>query len=496
MSWLSDRFSYLFRSTRGLILVNIALISLVTAFFGTLSGPMREWGISDWMIRTVGFRLVEAEREARIILLYHTIAIAVVALEVYIITAIIPMRRHEQLQINATMTFGYIITLVFGLWFGYFGHNFVFHGIYLFGLSLSFFAGLLLAAALWPWRKEHRTFEKDVARTKGGVSLERLAFFAMTMATLGSALFGAVTGSYWGQGHETFLAEDILREPTKSALQLAIIGHLHIMLTMIAVALALIIAHWFDFRGRLQKIGLPLMIVGTIIITLGVWMVVPFEGIAHTFIYVGSMPILLAALLLVIFGWRKLIRQRLASLGVVRASFGQRVSALIHDPLKFGVLWQMVFMNFVVTLPGIYMAVNLDEIFRVWPLRDERIVLTGHWHILAGIIATILLLYYGDMVGLRGWKRQLFGWAVVLFSDLAFAAVMLFAVKRLFVTEAQQGPLASLTILLADVGLMSVLVVLAALMVWRLVDLFRSRGRWRQELAAMETSEPEQEVLS
>jgi len=44
MSTLSERFHYLFRSTKGLVLVAIALISLITAVWGTLSGPMVEWG--------------------------------------------------------------------------------------------------------------------------------------------------------------------------------------------------------------------------------------------------------------------------------------------------------------------------------------------------------------------------------------------------------------------------------------------------------------------
>ena len=59
-------------------------------------------------------------------MLYHAIAMGVVAIEVYHHHRYVPMKDHEQSQINATMTFGYMLTLVFGLVFGYFGHNFVF----------------------------------------------------------------------------------------------------------------------------------------------------------------------------------------------------------------------------------------------------------------------------------------------------------------------------------------------------------------------------------
>jgi len=481
MGALKARYNFLFKSTKGLILLAIALIALVTAIWGMISGPMAEFGIRDIVINTFGMDIVEAEREGRIILLYHAIAMAVVAIEVYIITDMVPMKVHQQTNINAIITFGYIFSLVFGLLFGYFGHNFIFHGLYIFGLSLMFFGGLQLSIALWPWNKEYHVSNPEYSQTRGGVDLERVAFFTMAIATLGSALFGAVTGSYWGNGHETFLAEDLIREPEKTILQKSIIGHLHIMLTLIAIAITLIVGRWQNFRGPLHKIAMPFMIVGTIIISLGAWSVVLFEW-AHTIIYGGSVLVMLAALFFVIFSWRELIKVGLERRGINRGRVSQKLGALLEDPLKFGVGWQMVFMNFTVSGVGIFMAVKLDEIFRVWPHREERIVLTGHWHILSAIVATIILLYYADLAGLKGRARKIFGWSVIIFSDIAFAAATIFSMKRLLVSESAQQPLVNWTMLLVDLGLALVLVALAILMIWRLVDLFMKQGRWADEL--------------
>ncbi len=188
-------------------------------------------------------------------------------------------------------------------------------------------------------------------------------------------------------------------------MEYSIIGHLHIMLALIAVMITLIIGRWLDFKGILHKIAMPLIILGTIVLNLGVWGVVtPLEPVAHMIIYVGATPAMLGALMLVIFGWDKLIREGVA--GIARPTFFQKIGALLRDPLRFGPLWQMVFMNFTVSGLGIFMAVRLDEIFRVWPAREERIELTGHWHVLSAIIATIILLYYGDMIGLKGKAAQ------------------------------------------------------------------------------------------
>jgi hypothetical protein len=482
MQSISKRLQFLFASTKGLILMAIAAIALVTAVFGMLSGPMAEWGVREVVVRLLRMDLIQAEREGRIIILYHSIAMAVIAIETYMITGLLKLRQTYRAVINAGITIGYLATMIFGLLFAYWGHVWPFHGLYIAGLTMMFASGVLLCVALWPWDREFyiKDNKSGYARTPSGFDLERAAFFAMALTTVISSMFGAVAGSYFGNGFEVFLAENIIREPEKTVLEYSVIGHLHIMLALIAIAITLIIGRWLDFKGTLQKIAMPLMLVGVVVLNLGVWGVVtPLEPIAHMIIYVGATPAMLAALMLVIFGFDKFIREGLR--GIKRPTFGHKLSALVRDPLKFGPLWQMIFMNFTVSGIGILMAVRLDEIFRVWPAREERIELTGHWHVLSAIIATIILFYYGDLAGLKGRVRQWYGWLIIVLSDTAFAAVTLFEMKRLYISEVEQQPLVNTLMLGIDIGLGSLLVVLAALMVWRLIDLFKERGLWARE---------------
>ncbi|MEW5872826.1 MAG: hypothetical protein AB1894_26440 [Chloroflexota bacterium] len=482
MQWIKDRFNYLFGSTKGLILVAIAMIAVVTAVWGMLSGPMAELGVRDFVVKLLGMDMVPAEREGRIIILYHSIAMAVVAIETYIITSLLKMPPFYKIAVRAAITVGYMLAMIFGLGFAYFGHNWAFHGLYIAGLSLVFFAGVLLVIALWPWNKAYYQPDPAYARTRSGLDLERTAFFATALTTVISALFGAVPGSFFGNGFETFLAENIIRYPEKTTMQYSVIGHLHIMLALIAVMLTLIIGRWLNFKGLLHKIAMPLMILGTIVLNLGVWGVAtPLEPVAHMIIYVGATPSMLAALLLLIWSWAKLIRDGTAHLP--KPGFGQKLSALLRDPLKFGPTWQMLFMNFTTSGIGIFMAIRLDEIFRVWPAREERIELTGHWHVLSAIIATIILLYYGDMIGLKGRLRQLYGWGIIVLSDIAFAAVTVFEMKRLFIAEAEQQPLVNALMYSIDFGLGMLLALLAVVMVWRLIDLFKNKGRWTEEMS-------------
>jgi multisubunit Na+/H+ antiporter MnhB subunit len=90
------------------------------------------------------------------------------------------------------------------------------------------------------------------------------------------------------------------------------------------------------------------------------------------------------------------------------------------------------------------------------------------------------------MMGLKGKARKWFGWLTIIFSDLAFGASTVFALKRLFVSESAQQPMVDVLDLLIEGGLGIVLVTLAAFMIWRLVDLFQKDGRWSKELSETE----------
>jgi len=480
MQFLKSRFNYLFTTTKGLILVAIAMIALETAIWGMLSGPMAEMGVREIVIKALGMKIVQAEREGRIIILYHSIAMAVVAIETYMITGILAMREFYKQAVRVLITVGYMMAMIFGMGFAYFGHNWAFHGLYITGLALIFFAGVLLTIALWPWDKTYAQPDPNYARTQSGIDLERAAFFTTALTTVISAIFGAVPGSYFGNGFEVFLAENIIRLPEKTTMEYSVIGHLHIMLALIAIMITLIIGRWLNFRGILHKIAMPLMILGCIVLNLGVWGVVtPLEPVAHMIIYVGATPSMVAALLLLIWSWGTLIKE--GTVHLAKPTFLQKLGALLRDPLKFGPTWQMLFMNFTTSGIGIFMAIKLDDIFRLWPAREERIELTGHWHALSAIIATIILMYYGDMIGLKGKIRQIYGWAIIFLSDLALGAVTVFEMKRLFISEAEQQPLVNALMYMIDFGLGALLVLLAIVMVWRLIDLFKPQGRWTEE---------------
>ncbi|MGD9679330.1 MAG: hypothetical protein AB7V16_13395 [Vulcanibacillus sp.] len=483
------RLQYLFTSTKGLILMAAAFISIIAAIWATLSGPMVEWGVRDITVDLLNMDLIQAEREGRLVMLYHSIAMIITAIVVYLITAVVPMDKTYAKWSNGLVTFGYYLTVFPGMAFAYFGHEWTLHGVYLVGLSIIFLVGCILVVAIWPWNKKYYLKpDSKMFVMKSGFSWERFTFWFVVICAIVSAAFGAWSGSHFGNGFTAFLAEDTVRENDKTYYMKAIVGHLHIMLALIGIFATLIVGRWLDWKGILHKLGMPGFIIGSLFLTFGSLSVTVTEA-AHTFVYVGAVFSMTGGLFLVIYGMPKITKDRLKEQGFEgKAGFWNTTKALLHDPLKFGVLWQMIFMNFTTSFVGIFMAAKLDDIFRseLWNHREERIELTGHWHILATIIAIMILFYYADKVNLQGKARQIFGWTILIGSDLAFTAITIFEMKRLFIEEYAQQALVNNLMLLADIGLAAVMIALAVFMVWRLVDLLKKDGTWKSDVLVEE----------
>jgi hypothetical protein len=411
----------------------------------------------------LGLPLGEVGRVGRIIMLYHALAIPFVASLVYFILELLPFEEKYPHIVRPTITTGYMLTSVGGVSFAYFGGGWIAHGLFLVGLSLVFYAGVVLGVGLFPWRR---------GPAGGGFSLERLAFWLMALYALVSAAIGGATGAYFGNGFTAFLAEDVVRE-THDLGQRAIIAHLHIMLTLIDVALLLIIARTFGLRGRAHKVAMPLIIVGTTVASFATWSVMVIEKIAHKIINVGAFLLLTAAVIVAAQAFTRLAQGRLGQ-GLERATVSQWLGALLSDPVRFGILLELVFVNFVVTGPGIYVALNLETYRQPAYLEVEQTIAVGHWHVLATLSAVIGLFLVVDRVGVQGFLRQFVGWGVLLGSTLAFVFVQ----RYMFRQPAQK---VGWVVPFLDAGLGLFLVALAVFLGAQLIGILSPRGRWWEE---------------
>jgi hypothetical protein len=414
-----QRLRQLVHSSEGLLLIVTAWEALIVAFMGTFSatGPLAGLNLPA----RLGIVLDEAGKVGRVIMLYHALAIPFVAALVYLILDVLPFDEKTPRLVRPTVTAGYMLTSVGGLGFAYLGGGWIAHGLFLVGLSLVFYAGVVLCVGLFPWR---RGAAGDLA-----FSMERLAFWLMALYTLVSAAIGGAAGAYFGNGFAAFLAEDVLRLEHDLG-QRAIIAHLHIMLTLIDVAILLIVARRFDLRGRAYRLAMPLIVVGMTVTTFATWGVMVIEKIAHKIINVGAAFLLPGAIVVALYGFARLVRERLAEQGRDEVTVGHRLRALLSDPVRFGIFFELIFVNLVVTGPGVYVAFNLETYRQPAFLEVERTIAVGHWHVLATLSAVVALLVVIDRLGVQGLVRQLVGWAVLAGSTLAFVFVQFYMFRR------------------------------------------------------------------
>jgi hypothetical protein len=134
---------------------------------------------------------------------------------------------------------------------------------------------------------------------------------------------------------------------------------------------------------------------------------------------------------------------------------------LLVDPVRFGIFFNLVFVNLVVTVPGVFVALNLETYRSPAYQAVERTILVGHWHILATLSAVIVLFLIADRLGTRGWLRQVFGWGLLLGSTLSFLFVNVYMFR-------QPGEEKLWTLPLFEVGIALSLVVLAIFVVMQL----------------------------
>jgi hypothetical protein len=346
-------------------------------------------------------------------MLYHSLAIPFLASLVYLILARVEMPEKIAQGVRPAITAGFLLTSIGGLTFGYLGRNWLFHGVYLVGLSLTFYAGVLLAIGLFP-------------RRNSAEHLVHWAFWVMAVATLISAAIGGAVGSFFGNGFEAVLAEDIIRQE-HDIFARAVIAHLHIMLTLIDVAILLLVARITPMGKRLSRWVYGLTIIGTIIVSFATWsvMIGPLEKLAHKIINVGAGFLLPAGIIVAVVGFRALARK----------------GGLMSDPFRFGLYWFLIFVNFVVTAPGVYVAMNLETYRLPTYLEVERTIAVGHWHVLATLSAAMGFLLIAHLRHSRTRAARLSAWGMTVGTSLALAFIIPYMFRQPGTTVAGPEPL-------------------------------------------------------
>lgn len=447
IDWLMRKVNYL-PTYKGLITFTLVWEFVIILFLSTFSEPIEL--ILGQPLLPIILGPDPIEKAGRLIMVYHSLAVPFLAVCTYFGLEIMTVREKFKSRIKWPLFIGSILASASGMAFAYiFPDGWILHGLYLVGLSLCFYAGIMLLLGVFP--------TKSFPERKDGQSilLGQSAMTLLAICILLSVILGGAIGSFFGNGMIPLLAEYFLRPYDHATyaeiLVDAVKAHLHIMLALIDVIILLIVYRYTvpDQKGKWYRISMILAIPGMLIMAIGSWAVtfnsvISFPFDMHYLIYVGSAILVTVGLILALTGWNKASKAVLGD-NYESASWLTRSKAVITGaPVKFALYFQFIWVNFVMTFGGIFLALSLrgptdpegasplvkvfDSIlsFRDGPLAVETTVARGHWHVLATLSAVILLLLLIDMVDIQGAARKVMAWLLFAGSVIAFGFALLY----------------------------------------------------------------------
>jgi hypothetical protein len=379
----------------------VLLIAILSLFYALLSAPVA-WTADLKRLFLGGSDFLRA---SRIVMVYHTLAVPFVAFIAIFLLSTLKINQERRKSIDHTLLWGSYLAAISGLVFAYFKGGPVFHGLFLTGLSIVFYGGVNLLFAIL-----------NASQDSFSSPLEKTALLLLVFAVLFSACIGGFIGSHYGSSFNSVLAEDIITKK-HTLLERALISHLHIMLALVAASILALVVRYYGLKAKKHFIFYLLFVMGVSITSLSTWAVIIsfLEKKAHRIINVGAMFLIVASLV-----W-------------VFDAVNEERKARKLDWFKLLTAFHLIFVNLSVTLPGVYVALNLEK-FRQPEMRlIERSFAVGHWHLLGVTCALLATVIFFDFLGL---KRKAWFESLIVISHLLISASFVLANFYMFTRKA------------------------------------------------------------
>ncbi len=387
-------------SLKSLIVIAVAWDFLLVVF-GMLFAPPFQ-GITAGLSLPEGLLRFFYPYEA---MFFHALAMPFIAVLAYATLGIFGSKGRWASAVTVAVSLGFVLASTSAMYIVFKGANPVaFDSLWL-GLALGAFGGLGLLVTTWPKK------EKDQeAMSFRGRNLASLCVWVSVLGVLSASAVGAYASlgsSMWGAAS------------TIPSGKLIAATHEHAIITIVDAALVALIVKEFradlydGIPGLFVKIGLYGTLVGVPTTAVATYATVPMGVAAHTSITAFAGILLQASLFIsyaIIYVEGRKLRPRLL-LGVLR------------NMMTFGLLFILFWVNVAVTLPGIYVAVNLQN-FRGLP--NEQAFITGHTHALITLTALTLLMLLAHAFRVRGKLGALGGYALTAGYVLSTAATVFY----------------------------------------------------------------------
>ncbi|MHA1452701.1 MAG: hypothetical protein ACTSRD_07570 [Promethearchaeota archaeon] len=364
-------------------------------------------------------------RSARIIMIYHSLANPFVVANVFWILEYYDLREKFIPWLKWTLIPGAFMSGFCGLIFAYTRWRF-FHEMFYVGLALIFIGGVLVIIAAFPIPGK---FPDPKKATKGtllfGLNLESYSLCILAFCVLVSVVYAALAAMQNFTGvitpwlirePDAFLAEEVVKVLHHDWVEEFVVSHLHIQLALSSAMVVMIGYKTSRIQGKIYKLILLINPVGMITISYGAWV------LNHYLIWVGAGLLILNTTAMAIQGWINISKDYYGE-EYSKISVWKRLGGMFKDSVKWALYFIYLYAQIVVTICGIIIGLKTREVYRTHEyVQVEYDFNVGHWHLLAVLIASLLLLSAIDhFKHNKSVLRTLSGWFLGVGGFIAFS---------------------------------------------------------------------------
>jgi len=410
-----------------LILSTIVIINIITAF------SYHMFYSASLIHGASGIHHVEH----RVIMIFHSLSAPSVGIVSLFFLEVFEIRKRVIKLIKYMVTLGGICGGI-GATFWAYTDLFILHHVFVVGLVLIFFSGILLFYGLIPGTDvKNSNYFKDIPKI-GGLNILSLSILVIIGGMLVFAIFGLTAALVMLMGDPPvpfFFVEVIFldRITPKTTYQELASFHMRLITALFLTGILILIFRYTKVKGRAAKIGSWFILPGTIAMTAGYFLMILMGKSANAILMPARGLILFAGVIMAFSAWIQVSKEELGE-RYSSASWSNKIVAVLKNPVRLGMYIPFILAGLVVIIPGMIIVTKLAAYREITNYAVELSYAMGHPHALATLGATVIFcLVIHNTIPKDDRKQKLIriliGWLIIASLLIAFPAAAFYFLR-------------------------------------------------------------------
>ncbi|MHA2429809.1 MAG: hypothetical protein ACXACC_02130 [Promethearchaeota archaeon] len=423
---------------------------------------------------------VPHEEPARVIMIYHSLSTPFIGIVTLFFLAVVEIREKVIKPIKYIVTLGGISAGIGATFWAYTDIR-MFHEIFVVGLALLFLSGLLLFYGLIPGKEVKRSdYYKEIPKI-GNMNIFHLSALIVIGGMLVFAIFGALAALMMLDAGRPFffIEEEFLIRDTKLLYEELASFHMRLISALFLTGILILLFRYTEVKGKIAKIGLWLLLPGTIAMTAGYFLMLFMGKSANAILMPARALILFTGVIIALYGWNQISREELGG-EYKSVSWSKKITAVFKNPLSFGMYIPFFLAGLVVVIPGMIIVANLEAYRDPTNYDVELSYAIGHPHTLITLGAIVIFCLIIHNILPKNKIRKIIGWSVIISLLISFPTVSFYFLRSptdtVMANALKHIILSGLFILFADV------LIFLGLIIYQLV---KNRENFAEKIIAL-----------